>query len=275
MLISKFDLYKREWLELVFDDRNKAYGAYELRQGNSRTMLTAMAIAFLAIGSAAFIAGAIIKPVVSVLHKDVMTPVPLFHYVPLPPVVHPPSHAAHNPPAVHVSVNPVRIFVPKPDPIVTPHITPAIVPPGPIGPAVISNPGPGTAIIDHPGTSGPSGPSAIPGNGDATSDYTLLERMPEPVGGKAAWSKFLIKNINYPAMATDAHAQGAVWVSFIIEADGKLSNIKVLRGPGYGMDEEAVRVLKMAAAWKPGIQNGHPVRVLFNIPIRFTISDDN
>ena len=99
--------------------------------------------------------------------------------------------------------------------------------------------------------------------------------MPEPMGGPAAWSKFLTKHINYPSMAVDQHAQGAVWVSFIVEEDGKLSNFKILRGPGYGMDEEALRVLKMAPAWQPGIQNGHPVRVSYQIPIRFTLTDDN
>ena len=65
MLISKFDLYKPEWLELVFDDRNKSYGAYELRQHNSRTMLTSMAIAFSIIGAAALILGIVVKPVVN------------------------------------------------------------------------------------------------------------------------------------------------------------------------------------------------------------------
>jgi protein TonB len=99
--------------------------------------------------------------------------------------------------------------------------------------------------------------------------------MPEPIGGAAAWSKFLMKNMKYPDMAVDQHISGAVWVSFIVEADGKLSNFKILRGAGYGMDEEALRVLKMAPAWKPGIQNGQPVRVSYNIPIRFILGDDN
>lgn len=75
-------------------------------------------------------------------------------------------------------------------------------------------------------------------------------------------------------MAADEHVQGRVWLSFIIEKDGKLSNIKVDRGIGFGTEEEALRVLKMAPAWRPGIQNGQPVRVKYNIPINFQISDD-
>jgi len=75
-------------------------------------------------------------------------------------------------------------------------------------------------------------------------------------------------------MAIDQHIQGKVWVSFIIEADGKLSNFKIERGVGYGLDEEALRVLKLAPAWKPGIQNGHAVRVQYNIPINFQLSDE-
>jgi protein TonB len=102
-------------------------------------------------------------------------------------------------------------------------------------------------------------------------DMRVVEVMPEPVGGAAAWSKFLQKNVRFPAPAQEAGVGGRVWLSFIVEKDGSISNITVERGAGYGMDEEAVRVLKLAPAWKPGIQNGHPVRVRFNLPFNFQV----
>jgi periplasmic protein TonB len=74
-------------------------------------------------------------------------------------------------------------------------------------------------------------------------------------------------------VAQEAGASGRVILGFIIEKDGTLSNITVDRPAGNGFDEEALRVLKMAKAWKPGVQNGQPVRVKFEIPINFQYSD--
>jgi protein TonB len=263
MLISKFDLYKTGWLDLVFDDRNKSYGAYELRQHYSRTMVRAMLITFLTIGATALIVGLFVKPVVKNVIQDRLIPVPLVNIV-HPPVLSPPHpiiHIRHTvaPPASTVAP---KVFIPL---VVSPNPTTIEPPkmkdlPGEITSTEIPAATPGSGISDGPGEVYPT---------------VGLERMPEPIGGAAAWQKFLMKNIKYPDMATDQHASGAVWVSFIVEADGKLSNFKIQRGAGYGMDEEALRVLKMAPAWRPGIQNGQPVRVSYNIPIRFVLGDDD
>jgi protein TonB len=97
--------------------------------------------------------------------------------------------------------------------------------------------------------------------------------MPQPVGGTAGWTKFLQNTMRYPRQALDNEMSGRVMVSFIIEKDGHLSNIHVERGPGYGMDEEAARVLKLAKPWIPGRQNGNPVRVKLTLPVNFTFSE--
>ena len=97
--------------------------------------------------------------------------------------------------------------------------------------------------------------------------------MPEPVGGAAAWNKFLSKNLRFPAVAQEEGVGGRVYLSFIIEKDGSLSNITVDKAAGHGFDEEALRVLKLAKAWKPGMQNGQPVRVKYSIPISFQAPD--
>jgi protein TonB len=79
--------------------------------------------------------------------------------------------------------------------------------------------------------------------------------------------------LRYPPQAQEDGVGGRVYMSFIVEKDGTLSNINVERPAGHGFDEEAARVLKLAKAWKPGMQNGQAVRVKYIIPINFQIND--
>ena len=81
------------------------------------------------------------------------------------------------------------------------------------------------------------------------------------------------KTIRYPAVARENNVQGRVILTFVVERDGSLTDIKVSRGIGDGCDEEAVRVLKASPHWKPGIQNGRPVRVQYSVPIVFALSE--
>ncbi|UOE48939.1 TonB family protein [Mucilaginibacter sp. SMC90] len=103
--------------------------------------------------------------------------------------------------------------------------------------------------------------------------FTSVEQVPEFKGGINAFGKFLMTNIRYPKEAHDKNIQGRVIATFVVEKDGALSDIKILRGIGYGCDEEALRVLKLSPEWKPGIQNGKPVRVQYSVPISFTLAD--
>lgn len=102
--------------------------------------------------------------------------------------------------------------------------------------------------------------------------FTVVEDMPSFPGGDEARIKFLRDNINYPQMAKENGIQGTVYVTFVVEENGKVTDVKVLRGIGSGCDEEAVRVVKMMPLWKPGKQSGKAVRVQFNMPIRFVLS---
>ena len=101
--------------------------------------------------------------------------------------------------------------------------------------------------------------------------FTIVEEMPTFPGGEAELFKYLGKNIRYPQMATDAGISGVVYVTFVVGKDGKITDVKVLRGIGGGCDEEAVRVVKSMPAWKPGKQRGKAVTVQYNLPIRFTL----
>ena len=101
--------------------------------------------------------------------------------------------------------------------------------------------------------------------------FLVVEEQPEFPGGVAGLQKFLQKNIEYPSLAKDAGIAGTVYVTFEVGKDGSITNAKVLRGIGGGCDKEALRVVKKMPKWKPGKQRGKPVRVQFNIPVRFTL----
>ncbi|XHR96267.1 energy transducer TonB [Mucilaginibacter sp. UC70_90] len=277
MLITKFDLYNAEWLDLVFDHRNKNYGAYELRQSYGRTMAKSMGIAFAAVAllsAAAIIFKAKPKPI----DNSRTIEVTLDPSIPKPPVEAKPKQPDASAPVEHQK--PAAPIETKG--FTTPHIVPTDPPTDPptitdlkdaaIGPADVKGTPGGNTVIEQPQQGGGGGGA---GKGEeVVTDFGGLEVMPEPVGGAAAWAKFLQKNLRFPGAAQDAGVSGRVFMSFIIEKDGTLSNIKVDRGAGYGFDEEATRVLKLAKAWKPGVQNGQNVRVRYSIPISFQLATE-
>lgn len=102
--------------------------------------------------------------------------------------------------------------------------------------------------------------------------FTVVEESPSYPGGDAARIQFLQQNIVYPQMARESGIQGTVYVTFVVERNGNVTDVRVLRGIGGGCDEEAVRVIKAMPKWNPGKQRGKPVRVQFNMPIKFTLA---
>ena len=105
------------------------------------------------------------------------------------------------------------------------------------------------------------------------SVYQVVDQMPEFPGGMEAMMKFVADNVKYPEEAKDKNIEGRVFVGFVIEKDGSVSNVKVLRGIGGGCDEEAIRVVKSMPNWTPGKQKGEPVRVSFQMPFMFKLTD--
>lgn len=106
---------------------------------------------------------------------------------------------------------------------------------------------------------------------DEVYSFVSLENPPKFPGGISDFYKFLADNIKYPEEAAKQNIEGNVFVSFIVEKDGSLNDIKIDRPLGYGTDEEAVRVLKLSPKWNPGTQNGKTVRVKYNLPIKFNL----
>ncbi|TWI98219.1 TonB family protein [Mucilaginibacter frigoritolerans] len=101
--------------------------------------------------------------------------------------------------------------------------------------------------------------------------YSYVEKAPEFPGGSEGFSKFIGSNVKYPAEAKKNAVQGKVMISFVVEKDGSLSEIKTIKGIGSGCDEEAVIVMKLSPKWEPGIHNGKAVRVLLTLPITFLL----
>ena len=101
--------------------------------------------------------------------------------------------------------------------------------------------------------------------------FTVVEQMPEYPGGVSAMMSYLGNNIKYPEQAKRDSIAGRVFVSFIVETDGRVTNVKILRGIGGGCDEEAIRVVSSMPNWKPGMQRGEAVRVAYNLPIKFAL----
>ena len=273
MLISNFNLYKTEWLDLVFDDRNKEYGAYHLRQHYSGNMVRAMLITFSGVGllfGSTFLFGNH-HAIVDQIPKNDTTIVNLTQVKP-PELQHPKPSKLIDPPK---AADPVKT-IENPPPVVTADDQAK----KPVTTAELQN-----AVSGQQTLNGKDGGNTIdipenpPGDGAPIVDEKVyppggIDFMPEPIGGASAWAKFLSKNLRFPAAAQEEGISGKVFLSFIIEKDGHLSNITVDKPAGHGFDEEALRVLKLAKAWKPGMQNGQPVRVKYSIPINFQVTQE-
>tara|TARA_B100001758_G_scaffold62460_1_gene52000 strand:- start:28442 stop:29095 length:654 start_codon:yes stop_codon:yes gene_type:complete len=102
--------------------------------------------------------------------------------------------------------------------------------------------------------------------------FMVVENMPEFPGGDLGLMKYIQKNVKYPAIAKEYNITGKVYVSFIVDKTGSVTNVKVVRGVDKNLDAEAVRVVKSLPKYKPGKQRGKAVRVMFTIPINFTLN---
>ncbi len=102
-----------------------------------------------------------------------------------------------------------------------------------------------------------------------TTVYVVVEHQPEFPGGLDAMKNYLLANVRYTAEAKKAGIKDRVIISFIIEPDGQMTEIRLLKEIGYGCDEEAIRVVKKMPRWTPGNQSGKPLRVKYNLPVLF------
>jgi periplasmic protein TonB len=210
MLISKFDLYKPEWLELVFDDRNKEYGAYDLRKHYDNTLVKSLAITLFSV-SLLFTAQHFLSRPKPVEFTRTINNIPIIPRDAIKPPITPPKI---EPPKPHVEVNTVKF----PPPVIAPDQDAADPPKiielqtAAIGQKTVKGPDDG-ASIDIPETGTVNGIAKVTED-NTPREMNSVEILPQPVGGTEAWAKFLQKNMHYPPMASDAHTQGKVFFKF-------------------------------------------------------------
>lgn len=256
--------------DIVFENRNKSYGAYQLRHDTDR---------FLKIG---LLIGAMFVTIISAYSltskKSVITSIDpiiydtiVFENVEVEKYELPKPPKVETPPAVTQPTAQQRFLelamvddkLPVSD---APHLD-DLNPEIPIGLNDIEGPE-GPIVLDEPDIA--TGGTGI----EVKDDFILLpEQMPEYVGGYIAMQKFLMSQIDYPTIAKSREIEGTVYMSFIINRDGSVSDVTVVRGIGFGCDEEAIQAVSKMKNWIPGKQNNAPVRVKMTIPIKFEIAD--
>jgi len=269
--MNSVSIYEKRWLDLVFDGKNKAYGAYQLRLENSKTTLLALFVGVLLLSVAVAIPviinslkdAPLTKPtaieddVIRVSQYKPFSPTPKKAFVPIEkkpvtdvvnqkqlinPTVVKPTDADQNI-ATNANNNPAPL-----------------VPDG--NPTGTMSPAPGTP---SPGTN--TGTALPVDNGNAIITNTLsLDKLPEFPGGISKFYSFV--GNNFEKIEIEGEKSIRVYVSFVIEKDGSMTDIKVGRDPGHGIGKEAIRVLKsLKVKWSPGMVDGKPVRTAYNLPI--------
>lgn len=110
---------------------------------------------------------------------------------------------------------------------------------------------------------------------EGEASFIDVEVMPEYPGGQKALFAYLSENIRYPQIAKENKIEGRVIVGFVVEKDGSISNVEVVRSVDPSLDKEALRVIKSMPRWKPGKIRGKPVRVKYRVPVNFKLTSDN
>lgn len=274
MLGPKLDIFKKEWLDVVFEGRNKEYGAYDLRKIAPRATnigLVVASIAFVLVLMAPAIARWLgvsgdSEPVERILETEVVLSEP------------PPINEEEPPPPPPVEPPPPRVDqVRMPEPKVVPAEQVQDEEPPTVEQLKLADPGSKTLEGD------PNAEIRIDlpvGEGEIDAEVTetvtdqifqSVEINPEPPGGMKSFMEWVAKNYQYPQAAMDAGVNGQVQISFVVERDGSLTDLRVVKDLKFGTGEAALKMLAKAPKWSPGIQNGRPVRVAYTLPIRLNL----
>jgi len=272
-MAGKLDILKKEWIDVVFSGRNQAYGAYQLRKNSPKNTSRALlfgALFFIFVISLPTIInkleGMIPKAKVKLKATDVVLTTP-------PPDPKKPPPPPPEPPRPKEDV--VKFLPPKIEPAKDvkeePPTQEQLKVANPGQETIKGNPDAAVTIDEPVGKSD----VAVKVTEDVNKIYDNVEKEPEYPGGMAKFYEYLAKNIKYPAVDRENNITGRVGVSFVVEKDGSLTDVKAPRAASQTLADEAIRVVKASPHWKPGIQNGRPVRVMYTVPVNFTLSSDN
>jgi len=253
--------------DIVFEDRNKSYGAYELRINHNKTL--AISLLITAVTLTLLVGFPKIMELFSKKTEEVEVPIDITNVdlTPPPPIdeTEPPPPPPPPPPVMEtVKFTPPVVtdeeVVDEPPPIQTEDL-PQI--------STVTQAAQGNEDIVIPDE---VGSGVVEPNDNEV--FAVVQQMPEFPGGEKELYKYLSNNIKYPSVEYSNGITGMCVVNFVIEKDGSITSVKIARGVngGPGCDKEAMRVVQSMPKWKVGKQNGRPVRVLYNLPIRFSIN---
>lgn len=259
----KLDIYKKQWLDIVFEGRNKLYGAYELRKSNPKTMWRSLVI-----GSLIF-ALTVSAPMIANLLPDSSVDDEALNVkltaIKLPPKKEKPKENLPPPPPPPPKVDQVKFVKPvvaKADEVVEEIAEVKDLVDKNIGKESIKGNPDAELTVDQP--TGTGTVAAVVEEDNTVYNTAGIEVKPEYPGGIEKFYAFVQKNYQMP---DEEGLKGKVYVTFVVEKDGSLTDIKVLRDIGYGTGKEAIRVLKSTPKWNPGEQNGKKVRCTYSLPI--------
>lgn len=268
--------YKVDLNEIIFSNKNKEYGAYDLRKRYHKYITIAVwaSIAFFVVVTTAPALISKIKP----KQTDTLNRKRIIQITDLaePPSIDKKQEIQQQVEAPPPLKSTIKFLPPvvKPDEQVTEEYIPTV--------EELKNIDPGAKTQE--GQAGGVDYSLIEVQ-EATKQeivdeapekkeepFTYVEEMPNYPGGDENLMAFITSNVQYPEIAKRAGVEGKVYVSFVVEKNGSIAEVRVAKGIGAGCDEEALRVVKMMSNWKPGKQNGKPVRVRVLIPFTFKLN---
>ena len=272
-IMNSVSIYEKRWLDLVFEGKNKSYGAYQLRLENSRTTVYAFLLGLLF-----FLSFAAIPILINAIGDKEVASAPVESLYAIPVQVSdfepqtPPQRAknifplAKEPNEVNNKtqlVDPEVVRSSEANQQIARNIENAT------NNVVVSNTGTG-ATTKQSVTGSESGSGSATSIATTTNDIqrtTSLDRLPYFPGGMNAFTNFIGSNFRTPE-SIDEQNTLRVFVAFVIEKDGSITDIKVLKDPGFNLGAEAIRVLKsLKIKWEPGLIAGQPVRTAYNLPI--------
>jgi protein TonB len=256
----KLDLLKNQWLEIVFDGRNKSYGAYDLRKSVTKNTFKAFIIGTLVFGLAVSIPN-ILRMLPDSSANDETLNVKITT-VKMPPKEKPKDNLPPPPPPPPKvdQVKFVKPVVAKAEDVVEEIVVIKEIKDKKLGAETIKGDPDAELTVEPVGT----GVAAVVEEDNTVYSTAGIEVKPDFPGGMEKFYNYIAKNYRTPE---EEGLKGKVYVTFVVEKDGSLTDIKVLRDIGYGTGKEAIRVLKATPRWNPGEQNGKKVRCTFSLPI--------
>ncbi|MBS1682484.1 MAG: energy transducer TonB [Bacteroidetes bacterium] len=257
----------QKWEDIVFEHRNKSYGAYMLRMIYSKNVAMASGIALL------IMAFMLAYPTLAELLKSdedlskkpkMMKQVSLEQPPPIQPDQPPPPDIPPPPVKTVIKFLPPKVTEKE---VVEEEKMPTIeeIKQNETGSENIE--GTGEVVFEEPVQ------EVVRDEGDGNKIFTFVEQSAEFVGGMEALGKWLNKNLKYPASARRMGLEGKVFVKFVIETDGRISAVEVTRGFDGACDKEAARVVSIMPRWKPGKQSGRAVRQAYTLPVWFKLAE--